>query len=239
MRGEVKMATITERLKGQSDRLVILAACGFVRTIEHLLLDERSRQGIEVAERFADGLVQWAEANRAWENSFGVFYQRIEHLGTTEDPSDAIRDAVFAVLRAEDAQAAEDAIKAATALGVAEDAMRTALALGAAEDAIRTATSLAKWSAAARAAMRAAVAAPVETTHQAILDCLLPPRIQFPFPVHVKELAATIYQKRDWSLMPILADALEELGQAEMATHCRQPIHAKGCYALDSISESG
>jgi hypothetical protein len=74
-----------------------------------------------------------------------------------------------------------------------------------------------------------------EATHLSILNCLLPPRIQFAFPAHVQGLASQIYHKRDWPLMPILADALEEIGQAEMAVHCRQPIHAKGCHLLDSI----
>jgi hypothetical protein len=35
--------------------------------------------------------------------------------------------------------------------------------------------------------------------------------------------------------MPILADALEEIGLEAFARHCRQPIHAKGCHVLDSI----
>jgi hypothetical protein len=69
----------------------------------------------------------------------------------------------------------------------------------------------------------------------AILDCILPSRIRFSPPVHVSGLAATIHEKRDWSLMPILADALEEIGRAQMAAHCRQVVHAKGCHVLDAI----
>ena len=78
-------------------------------------------------------------------------------------------------------------------------------------------------------------AASAEAAINPILDCILPPRIRFRFPVHVKGLASTIYEKRDWLLMPVLADALEEIGQAEMAAHCRCPIHVKGCHVLDSL----
>src|SRR3954470_24375660 len=48
------------------------------------------------------------------------------------------------------------------------------------------------------------------------------PRTQNPFPAYVVGLASTIYESRDWPLMSILADALEELGQADLAAHCRQ-----------------
>ncbi len=88
---------------------------------------------------------------------------------------------------------------------------------------------------AAEAARAAATTKDAEALNQAILDCLLAPRLQSSFPGHVAGLAATIYEKRDWTLLPILADALEEIGQEEMAAHCRQPIHAKGCHVLDSI----
>src|SRR4051812_49373503 len=67
------MATIEERLKDAPSRLVILAACGFARTVEHLLTDKRSRDAVETAERFADG------------------------LGTTTDVREAVRAACAAV----------------------------------------------------------------------------------------------------------------------------------------------
>ena len=34
----------------------------------------------------------------------------------------------------------------------------------------------------------------------------------------------------------VLADALEELGEAEAAAHCRTEMHAKGCFVLDWIT---
>jgi hypothetical protein len=76
----------------------------------------------------------------------------------------------------------------------------------------------------------------------AFLRCLfgnpwrpLPPR---PFPVHVVGLAQSIYAAFP-AVSPeyaILADALEELGEADAAAHCRTGLHAKGCHLLDWIT---
>src|SRR5262249_7898655 len=54
----------------------------------------------------------------------------------------------------------------------------------------------------------------------------------------VKRLAQGIYDTRDFSAMPILADALEDAGCADAALlgHLRGPgPHVHGCWALDAI----
>jgi hypothetical protein len=54
----------------------------------------------------------------------------------------------------------------------------------------------------------------------------------------VVSLARHMYEGRDFSALPILADALEEAGCscAELLEHCRDPAeHARGCWALDAI----
>src|SRR5262249_4878578 len=60
----------------------------------------------------------------------------------------------------------------------------------------------------------------------------LPPR---PFPSHVIGLAEACYaafpEVSDQFL--ILADALAELVEETAATHCRKPLHAKGCHVVD------
>jgi hypothetical protein len=63
----------------------------------------------------------------------------------------------------------------------------------------------------------------------------LPPR---PFPAHVSALARSIYAafpvvSQEYA---ILADALEELGEADAAAHCRSELHARGCHVLDWIT---
>jgi hypothetical protein len=54
----------------------------------------------------------------------------------------------------------------------------------------------------------------------------------------VREMAEYIYASREFSAMPILADALQEAGceDAQVLTHCRaNRPHARGCWVLDAI----
>jgi hypothetical protein len=58
------------------------------------------------------------------------------------------------------------------------------------------------------------------------------------FPAHVVGLARSIYDAFPAASPEyvILADALEELGEAEAAAHYRLGLHAKGCHVLDWIT---
>jgi hypothetical protein len=54
----------------------------------------------------------------------------------------------------------------------------------------------------------------------------------------ILKIAQTIYDTRDFSGMPILADALEDAGctDAALLAHCREPgDHVRGCWALDLV----
>jgi hypothetical protein len=54
----------------------------------------------------------------------------------------------------------------------------------------------------------------------------------------VTSLAQTMYESRDFSAMPILADALEEAGcdNTELLAHCRGPgPHVRGCWVVDLV----
>ena len=54
----------------------------------------------------------------------------------------------------------------------------------------------------------------------------------------VNALARQVHTSRDFSAMPILADALEDAGcdNADILTHCRGPgPHVLGCWALDLV----
>jgi hypothetical protein len=54
----------------------------------------------------------------------------------------------------------------------------------------------------------------------------------------VERIARTIYQKRCFRNMPILADALEEAGCTDepILTHCRAPVdHVRGCWVVDAL----
>jgi hypothetical protein len=51
-------------------------------------------------------------------------------------------------------------------------------------------------------------------------------------------LARRAYEERDWSMLPVLADALEEAGcqDVELLQHCRRGSdHYRGCWAVDRI----
>jgi hypothetical protein len=47
-----------------------------------------------------------------------------------------------------------------------------------------------------------------------------------------------MYESRDFSAMPILADALQDAGcgAGEVLGHCREPHgHVRGCWVLDLV----
>ena len=51
-------------------------------------------------------------------------------------------------------------------------------------------------------------------------------------------LAREMYQSREFSAMPILADALQDVGcdDEEVLGHCRKPgVHVRGCWVIDFI----
>jgi hypothetical protein len=51
-------------------------------------------------------------------------------------------------------------------------------------------------------------------------------------------IASTMYESRNFSAMPILADALEEAGcdSVDILLHCREPgTHVRGCWVVDLV----
>jgi hypothetical protein len=55
-------------------------------------------------------------------------------------------------------------------------------------------------------------------------------------------LAARMYDGRDFALMPVLADALEDAGctDEDVLTHCRDDgLHARGCWVVDAVLGKG
>jgi hypothetical protein len=57
------------------------------------------------------------------------------------------------------------------------------------------------------------------------------------------QLAAGMYEARDFALMPILADALEDAGcdSNDILAHCRDPhaAHVRGCWVVDLVLGKG
>ncbi|MBP3955026.1 hypothetical protein J8F10_06990 [Gemmata sp. G18] len=55
-------------------------------------------------------------------------------------------------------------------------------------------------------------------------------------------LASQMYESRDFSAMPILADALQDAGcdRADVLDHCRGPgPHVRGCWVVDLVLGKG
>ena len=51
-----------------------------------------------------------------------------------------------------------------------------------------------------------------------------------------------MYDSRDFSAMPILADALQDAGcgSADVLNHCREPgAHVRGCWVVDLVMGKG
>lgn len=58
----------------------------------------------------------------------------------------------------------------------------------------------------------------------------------------VRDLARTIYDTREFTAMPILADAMQDAGcdDEQILTHCRaNKPHARGCWVVDTILGKG
>jgi hypothetical protein len=58
----------------------------------------------------------------------------------------------------------------------------------------------------------------------------------------VLDLAGQVYESRNYSLMPILADALQDAGcdNADVLEHCRRPgEHVRGCWVVDLVLGKG
>ncbi|VTR93293.1 Uncharacterized protein (Fragment) OS=uncultured bacterium PE=4 SV=1 [Gemmata massiliana] len=56
------------------------------------------------------------------------------------------------------------------------------------------------------------------------------------------ELAAQMYESRDFGALPILADALQDAGcdNADVLEHCRGPgPHVRGCWVVDLVLDKG
>ena len=53
------------------------------------------------------------------------------------------------------------------------------------------------------------------------------------FPAEVVGLAQACYD--DHAHYPLLADALDDLSEADAAAHCRQPGHVRGCHVVDWV----
>jgi hypothetical protein len=199
-------------------RLFAVACC---RRLWRRLTDERSRNAVEVAERFAEGAASLREAAFAASRSATSWWDAA-----------AVASAVVA-----DPWRTAGAARSSVARNAADPAYEAGEVAG------RTATAAAEeaWNA-AYAAERAA--------HANLLRCIFgnpfrpPPALLTFNDGLVTELAEAAYELRslpggelDPTRLCILADALEEAGADDVfLEHLRSPgPHFRGCFALDAV----
>jgi hypothetical protein len=205
-----------------SDRKQRLFDCACVRRIWHLLLDEKGRKAVEVAERFADGRAT----------------------------IDQLREAQGIVLAAADAQATLHLPGTPNANTVLAAAAGAAWEFRSGADPLRHAAEAIAWQGlteGGRSELRLARARFAEERKKqaALLREIVVNPFQ-PFGVSpstlATNLAQVIYEQSDFDRLPKLADALEKAGcdNAKDLSHCWLPgPHVRGCWVVDAVLRKG
>jgi hypothetical protein len=192
----------------KNHRKLRLWACACCRRLGDLLADGRSQDAVAVAERLADGLAGKEEVREAREEAKRVPRIRQKLRGA---PAEWAASASVFLLHPSAAEFSQTAtIRAAVALEEGGGTTRDA--------------------------------------EQRLQFELLRDIFGNPFrPVTFDPswrtatavaLAQQVYDSRDYALMPILADALEEAGcdHANLLAHCRgSGPHARGCWVIDAV----
>jgi hypothetical protein len=196
-----------------SDRKLRLFACNCLRRVWHLLTDERSRDAVAMAERYADGEVV-GEGIRATRRAAMV-------------PVRAIRRAVA------DSTTVGAAWAALLCINPAYSCSEAALVSATVAEADLTRRNGCQ-------AERQPLLAVLRDSFGPLPFRTVPldPSWLAWNNGAVQGLARAIYEERRFEEMPVLADALEEAGctNAEILNHCRQPgEHVRGCWVLDLL----
>ncbi|HYT89018.1 MAG TPA: hypothetical protein VEL76_09940, partial [Gemmataceae bacterium] len=213
---------LLEAVRGQTpERQLRLFAVSCCRRVGRFISDDRSRNVLEVAERFAEGRVSAQELATA---RVGVLFGAA-WLAAEPDAWQAATESAQAAARAVAREAARAAATAAAQRKVLEEE---------------------RWRARDTAWFEALHAEQAEQCR--LLRCLFGPggnaAVQ-PDPDWlawgdrtVSRLAQAILDEGEFSHLPILADALEEAGcsDQEILGHLRGPgPHARGCWAIDLL----
>jgi hypothetical protein len=236
-----------------SERKLLLFACACCRRVWPLLADERSRWAIEVAEQQADGLASHRDHARAVTLAQAAAAEaanpRNLALGWLAAARARAADAVVGALsdREPYEQAAiwtREAVRAwAKAIGSTEDLI-TAPALPMQKQ-LGTGAGAPASSHAPHALGSEDAAWTAERSAQCdLLRELFGNPFRAPAPrlanatAHIRELAETVYQKRNFAKMPELAATLETEGFSNqfVLEHFRSACdHVIGCWGLDLI----
>jgi hypothetical protein len=241
--------------KRATERKLRLWACTCCRRVWGWLKDERSRTGVEVAERFAEGLVATKDLQEAEVGVGKAHLEADDRYNETVDGDtyaegeEAIAEGWELLVYLEAATAVQEALSS-----VAFDAARRASR--GARTTLNWLGNTNHWKAVAAGAIPYVGLAPTSNDSGAagnaaeadeareqcrLLRCLFGnpfrPLVKRPCPAHLQGLASSC-ESAFPAVSPdyrILADALEELGEDQAAAHCREETHARGCHVIDWI----
>ncbi|MGH7173582.1 MAG: hypothetical protein ACRELF_17145 [Gemmataceae bacterium] len=234
---DLMLAYLGERASPRKRRLF---ACACVRRIWPLLHDDRLRQAVKVAERFADGRVSTRIREKA------------RQLATRLREE---REAKELRARTWMARAARSAAQAVEALLPEQEPIlmppRDIRELPDVVSATRTARTAARAAEAQHDDESSEAIDPIRRLHA--LDAVELVREIFGNPFRpvaldpswlawkdnlVPKMARVIYRKRCFRNLPLLGDAMEAAGCSDAAilTHCRAPVeHVRGCWLVDAL----
>jgi hypothetical protein len=191
-------------------RKLRLFACAWGRDVWRHLSDERCRDAIFTAERFADGTATFADL-----------------LAAHRDATDAVNEIPLSAGR-RDGITRRQADRNWGAKAAAEVARHAA---DPASDA-RAAARAVAWK---KGATRYVLSNHLRDIFNPFRSASVDPQW---LTSTVLALAHYASESGDFSAMPILADALQDAGceDEEMLTHCREPIeHVRGCWVVDLL----
>lgn len=206
--------------RGKKVRKCRLVAVAWVRSLGPLLPHESSRRAADAAELFADGRTAPEELARRADDAYGAYAALRDAHGTYDWRTVAAFVALMSAWNPDHS-------------GPVDTLQRTARALADA----RT-----------RNRLRAASALPVlagSAPHAAVVrDVFANPFRPATFSPSwatdtARTLARQMYDAREFSAMPILADALQDAGcdNTDLLDHCRDTslAHVRGCWAVDLV----
>jgi hypothetical protein len=211
-----------------SERKLRLFACGCCRRVWHLLTNEESRGAVEVAERFADGLVPKRHLSAA--------RSRAKRATSQRDAAYIAWQTAFVKLSTD--IIAQRTIYCAAAHPCSGDVKQESVTKGLLRKTffklfrtvtINPSSSNIKQESDAVAALLSDIFGnpfhPITQDPSWLTSTVL-------------ALAQQMYESRDFSPMPILADALQDAGcdNEDILNHCRQPgEHVRGCWCVDLL----
>jgi hypothetical protein len=242
-----------EFLKGtMSARKLRLFACACCRRIWPWFRDRRCQHAVETAEKYADGLVPFAEISIARDAAIAAFQEEEIQLYEEKAMTPAYVNPAFDAA-ADAANAQNTAYTAAyrAAIHAAEAVVFPShdthdylsyLEYGAPIRPVEASSddeSEASANTASLAAIRTEQAAQAGLLHDIFGTHFRSIRLDPTWLTStVRALAHAIYEERNFTDLPVLADALEEAGcySQDILSHLRGPgEHTRGCWVLDLV----